>query len=471
MRRAVINHKVTLRAACGVIALILLPGAVAGQQVLDNYIREGLESNLTVKRKSLALQKSTAASQEARGYFLPNISINARYSVARGGRTFEFPAGDLLNPLLSNMNALNSAMSGLNPLYPTVPDYPDIDNISFRFLRPNEHETKIGLTQPIYNRTLSLNYRIKQEEENIGAATLELTRRQVAREITDSYYSYLQAIEMVKVTDEMVKLAKENLRVATSLFNNDIIKRDVLYSAEAALARAEMKSAEAAGNRRSAAALFNHILNRPAGEPIIADTIISLSLPEGFSDNVIANSVAQRTEKEIVDIWLQINALHTTLLQSERLPVVGAAIDYGYQGEKYRINSDHDFAIATIALRWNLFAGGTITRKAQQAIIEREMLEVRREELIREIELEVTTSWNNLLTAWETVQAATTALQPAESAHSITSARFREGKASYNDLLQAETAFFSARRELVVKEFNYLRKKAEYRYVTGELLK
>ena len=50
--------------------------------------------------------------------FLPDISMNARYTVARGGRIIEFPVGDLLNPVYITLNMLTAltTIGGLLPL-------------------------------------------------------------------------------------------------------------------------------------------------------------------------------------------------------------------------------------------------------------------------------------------------------------------------------------------------------------------
>ena len=83
--------------------------ARAQNPILENYIREGLESNRGLKQKQLDYASNLAALKEARGLFLPDISLNARYTVAEGGRMIEFPVGDLLNPVYSTLNMLTGS--------------------------------------------------------------------------------------------------------------------------------------------------------------------------------------------------------------------------------------------------------------------------------------------------------------------------------------------------------------------------
>ena len=79
-------------------------------EILDSYIREGLSNNLALQQKTASYNQSLAALKEARGMFMPSISLNARYTVAEGGRTIVFPVGDLLNPVYSTLNALTSSL-------------------------------------------------------------------------------------------------------------------------------------------------------------------------------------------------------------------------------------------------------------------------------------------------------------------------------------------------------------------------
>ena len=79
--------------------------------VLDNYIKLGLENNLAIQQKQASYEKSIAVLKEARGLFFPHIQINARYSLAEGGRTIEFP----VRQLFQGYTDYNNFIKGINP--------------------------------------------------------------------------------------------------------------------------------------------------------------------------------------------------------------------------------------------------------------------------------------------------------------------------------------------------------------------
>ena len=96
-----------------------------------------MANNLALKQKEQNYLKSQNALREARSLFYPDLSLNARYTVAEGGRIIQFPIGDMMNPVYSTLNMLLAS-----------DQFPMQENQEFPFYRPTEHETKLSLVQP-----------------------------------------------------------------------------------------------------------------------------------------------------------------------------------------------------------------------------------------------------------------------------------------------------------------------------------
>ena len=76
---------------------ILALQSAMGQTRLDNYIREGIESNQSIRQQNFMLEKNMYALSEAKSMFLPNVAFSSTYTKAAGGRTIAIPVGDMLN--------------------------------------------------------------------------------------------------------------------------------------------------------------------------------------------------------------------------------------------------------------------------------------------------------------------------------------------------------------------------------------
>jgi outer membrane protein TolC len=85
------------------------------RQVLD----DALAANLELQAGTASVQQRVAALDQARARYLPVVDFDARYSMANGGRTIEFPVGDLLNPVYETLDQL-LVQSGQPPAFPRV---------------------------------------------------------------------------------------------------------------------------------------------------------------------------------------------------------------------------------------------------------------------------------------------------------------------------------------------------------------
>jgi outer membrane protein TolC len=75
-----------------------LPSGLNAQNRLNDYISHGLESNQSIKEQGFLLKKNIYALQEAKSMFLPSVTFSTTYTKADGGRTIDFPTGDLFMP-------------------------------------------------------------------------------------------------------------------------------------------------------------------------------------------------------------------------------------------------------------------------------------------------------------------------------------------------------------------------------------
>ncbi|MEZ4762236.1 MAG: hypothetical protein R3C26_03200 [Calditrichia bacterium] len=79
--------------------LMLVFSTVVGAQstILSRYGR-GHDNNLGLLKETLALEQQNLLSGK-RGLYLPDVTFHANYTWADGGRSIDFPVGDLFNPI------------------------------------------------------------------------------------------------------------------------------------------------------------------------------------------------------------------------------------------------------------------------------------------------------------------------------------------------------------------------------------
>src|SRR4029453_7307836 len=111
---------------------LLLASAARGQDrgaledALAPLIEEALASNVDMAAGEATVAQRLAELDIARAQYRPVVDLSARYSRADGGRTFDIPVGDLLNPVYESLAEL------------TGRSFPRVDNESIAFLREEE---------------------------------------------------------------------------------------------------------------------------------------------------------------------------------------------------------------------------------------------------------------------------------------------------------------------------------------------
>ena len=448
-------------------ALIFLAFSAHAQEApLKAYIHTALESNIALQRQGLSYEKSLAALEEAKALYFPRLSIQARYSVARGGRAFTIPIGDLMNPVYQNLNQINTLARATYPDYPTVPEYPMISNEEINFLRETEQETVLRLQMPIFNQAILQNQHIQHNLAEAEKVSVDIYRRELVKEVKAAYFNYAQAQQGVSILENALALVQENLRTSESLQRNHKVTLDVVYSARAEVEGVEQQLAEAVKSEKTAKAYFNFLLNRNYDEEI------ELMPDEALFQSVIsledARNLAlrQREEFQQLNYYLAAQDRQIQLSKGSRLPPLNLQADYGIQGTRYEIKDDADFFMGSVVMSWNLF-DRTTGAKVQQARIQRMETENRKEELRQQVGLQVVNAFYDLEAAQQLILRADAEAEAARQAFRLMNKKYAQGQANLVEFTSARTQLTNAEQKRSIARYDYQVKLAELERATA----
>lgn len=436
------------------IFLTILAQSAIAQSPLDEYIRLGLENNLSLRQKEISYQRSLEVLKEARGLFYPNITLNARYSVAEGGRTIDLPIGDLLNPVYSTLNQILRENR-----------FPQIENQSFMFLRPKEQETKIRVIQPVFNSDIHYNSKIKDGLSETERITIGQYRQELVAEIRKSYYQVAMADGIVNMLNDTRKLLEENVRVNQKLVDNGKITIDNLYRAQTEMSKFEQKRQVAGKNLEVAIAYFNFLLNRPLNESVLLTEPDVPPVVDTGSTAYRESALTNREELKKLQVYGNITDLQVKMNKAGAIPNVMIVADYGIQGTKYEINRDADFGQASAVLTWDLFAGFQNRARIRQSKLQKAMLDQQTEEVRRQIELQVINAMSELKSALAGIESATSQVKSAREGFRLVKRRYEEGQASLIEFIDARTTLTQAEENVIISKFTYLADFAEFEKV------
>ena len=448
------------------IALLILSTTLQAQASLDAYIQQALESNIALKRKNLSYEKSLQALKEAKANFLPQLSLQSRYSIARGGRAIFIPAGDLVNPAYQNLNIINQLGQSTSPDYPVIPEYPNVPNQSINFLRETEQESFFRVAMPIFNNAIIANQKIQGNLVEADRIGVDAYKRELIQEVKTAYYNHQKANEAVELFNNTLVLVRENLRTTQSLFDNHKITKDAVYLAEAQVEEVKQQLATVEKDFKVTQAFFNYLLNRDYDASIEINAPATISLEASSLESAREKAVQTREELEQLNYYIAAADNNIQLNKGNNLPTINLAADHGIQGRSFSFERDADYFMGSVVMTWNLFQPNN-KAKVQQAEIEKRDLFQQKEDARQQIGLQVVQAWYEVEAARKAITQAEAEWKATRQAFRLVDKKYQLGQANQVSWLDARTRMTTAEQNQIIARYEYLNKLAVLERATG----
>jgi len=414
--------------------ILLVFAIVAGrplraQSKLDEYIQKGLTSNQSIRQQGFMLEKNMYALKEAKSMFLPDVSFSTTYTKADGGRTIDFPTGDLLNGAYATLNQLTGTSS-----------FPQLHNQRILLNPDNYYDAKFRTTLPVLNAELIYNKRIKQQQVDLQKSEVLLYKRELVKEIKTAYYKYIKAINAVKIFESSLRLVEEGQRINTSLFKNSKVNRTAVIRSNNEVSKINASLISANKAAESARYYFNFLLNRPLTDSILLDDMVELPR----QDYLVNDNVSSREELTKLSIAKDINGNLNGLAKSYLIPKIGTYLDLGSQAFNWQFNNQSRYYFWGVSLEWNLFSSGKNSYKIKQTQSDRQSIEVQTDYVRQQLLTELKVRQNDMQSAVAQYESAQSQLKTAQTYYDDVLKLYKEGMVIYIELLDAQNQLIDA---------------------------
>jgi outer membrane protein len=429
-----------------VFLFLIAPGLAASglaqvSEVLEGYIRAGLTGNLALQQQEIGLRTSAETVRQSRARLYPTLQFNASYTRAAGGRSIEFPIGDLLNPVYTTLNQITQSNG-----------FPQLENETIRFLPDNFQETNITFAYPLFNSALRYNRRLQDQLYQSESARKSAFEHELRYHITEAYLRYLQTLEAEKIWVDARSVLTELRRFNESLVRNNVATRDVVSTADYELSKAENEIIRLRGAQNNARALVNYLINRDLQTEVIADTMLLKRIPPDYSlEALLQEAQSNRREFDALRAGLAASETAVKIADAGRtLPEAYIGGEFGFQGFGYSFGGDQVYALAQVGITYDLFAGGLRQSKVQEARLGSEKLQVQYGEARQQIALQVTQAWNDFTAARQAWQTTQSGLQSAEATFRIVRNKYEARQTLLIEYLEAQNRVTTARLQVVL---------------------
>jgi len=408
---------------------------VNAQDVLSQYIEQGMENNLVLQQRNVSFERATYSLQIAKNAYLPTVNLQAGYQTADGGRNIPLPVGDLLNPVYRTLNQLTQPNN-----------FPEIQNETINFLPRNYYDVHIRATMPLINTDIGHNKQIQEQQVRMSALEVDTYKRELIKEIKVAYFNYLSALQVVDTYRTALTLANEGKRSNERLLENGKGLPAYVLRSDSEVAAAEAKLTEALLNSRNAQLYFNALLNRQEDAEI--DTAFSKEEALQAIVAVLQRSPATPTEREeLASLNAAIGIRETALKMNKQyaVPKVNAFLDLGSQSEGFHFNDETRYYLAGLQLEFPIFNGSRNKIKIRQAKLDLQDAQLRLREVQRELQLAGSVAYHNLQSAWQNYQSAESQFVAAEAYQRLITRGYQAGSNSYIETVDARNQYTSAR--------------------------
>jgi outer membrane protein TolC len=430
-------------------------------EVIDQYVRDSLQSNLALQSESLEVEANLASLDAAEAKFFPEVSLAARYSRAEGGREIDVPLGTLLNPIYSSLNQLLAAQ-GQPAQFPTISDQ------KILFQREREQDTRLTMRQPLYAPAIPAAVRAQRAQLEASEFGRVALARRLKRDVTVAYLDWAKATKSVDIVQASLSLLEENLRVNESLFRNGKVTQDQVLRARAEMLAVVQQLRDARNAQSQARSYLNFLRNHPLDEELIPATV-DREVTRAVRDlaTLRAAALSNRPELEQLERAVKAAESRVQVARADLKPTLSLGIDGGTQGEEYEFGRGRNFGMISLVLNWKFFDGGANAAEARSARAAARQAATRKDEAALQIQLEVQQALDRLETTSDSLTTAQARADAARAGFRIASRKRDEGVINQVEFIDSRSSLTSAELNLNVTTFDLLARQAELDYATA----
>ena len=431
-----------------IIVLMLLGGAMSAQAQLslslDECIRIALNENPTIKVKEMEITRVDYSRKEVLGQLLPSINLAGQYQ--------------------RNLS--------LQTMYMDT----DAGTMAIKMGSDNTHaggfQASIPLVVPQLWKTIKLNE--NQILQNLEAA--RANKLSLVNQVEKTYYALLLAQDSKRVIEENHATAKLNADIFQKKYELGAASEYDVLRANVAVSNLEPAIMEAENSITALTLQLKVLMGMDVRTDIAPSQQLSDFRGEMYervmsntlgSDTTLANNTSLKAMdlqtdylKKVLDV--QKMAWYPTLTGSASLMWHSMNNGSPFRGLRWSRASNIGLSIA-----FPLFQGGQRYYKQKQAQIAVEEMKWQRENLERNLHMQVATQSNTIAKNLKQIESNEDGVHMAEKANDIMQQSFKIGAATFIQLRDTEDALMAARLAYYQAIYNYLVAESDLEYVLG----
>ena len=392
---------------------------------VDDLILEAIENAPDLKISKANLEASRSRIDVASSSYLPRVDLHL--SAGQNAQT-NVPSDDMIN---------DSLVLGKLSLKQLVYDF---------------GKTSSNVQSLEYDST-SLDEDNKQQFSN------------KIRDVKVAYYIVLQALALIDVQKENVKLNEAQLYRSQKYFEAGIRTKIDISDAKVELIKSKLDLKNAQYELKLAYAQLDKVVGfkesiqdyEVYSKPLVLDNLHG-SLHE-YSLNLtdsISFAYENKNELKSYDSNIKAASSRVQLASSDYYPELYFGADYTKQKvDKFQSRVPEDAWSATLNLDWNIYEGGATDASSQEKRLELGKTQAEFNNIKLSIKKLTTEAYINVYKAKDTVELSQSLVKVSNEKFDQAGKRYEHGLSDYIELQQSRQGYIDAKASLVVSYYNY----------------
>jgi outer membrane protein len=336
-------------------------------------------------------------------------------------------------------------------------------------VRPSTQLLNLELRQSIYDGgRFTANIRSARYLLDASDASLQATLAQLTLRVTEAYADVLAAQALEEVARQSVERVQVVLKMAKARLEAGVAPRFDVLRAEAELAAAQEQLLTAQNAVALAKAALNQLLGRPTNAPIEVAPLPEPITPSSETlqtETFLTQALAHRPELLAVEAQVQAAQERVNFAKADKNPLLFLSSNYQRQTAT-GFSRDYSWSVNLI-VQFPLFDSGRRESvvQEQEALLQQALAQ--REQLQRQIALEVEQAVRNYQVALQRLNTARAALASAEEAFRLARVRYEAGVGTQVEVLDAQVALTRERANEIQALYDAHKAFARLVYATG----
>lgn len=303
------------------------------------------------------------------------------------------------------------------------------------------------------------------------AATEDMTLQSVFLSAVQAYYQALAADAAVTAAMESERASQESFKAAEARYRIGSGTPADRLQAQTAAAQATLARIQAEGNARAAYGVLANAMGLDAHQAPKLAPPVEMAPHNDFERNVaqlIEQAKKQRPDLVAAEAQVKAAEANIAVARANGLPSVSLSAGHTYSDTRGLADSVRGNSIG-ITVSIPLFSGFETTYKVRAAEAQRDARLAQRDQVAKQVSLDVWRAYYALQTSTESVRATTALMTSAGQSEKVASGRYKAGVGSILEVLNAQSALANARQQHIQAQYNWRIAKASLAQAMGQL--